>query len=219
MNAIFSFLSKLKDNNSKEWFTANKLEYEKAKDTFLRIVQNVLIGMNSFENGTADIKPSSCLFRINRDVRFSSDKSPYKTNFGASINVRGKKSPTAGYYIHLEPNNCFVGGGIYMPVPEQLKKIRQEIDYNFDVFQSIINDKKFNKIFPNIFIEDKLVRPPKDYDDKNPAIEYLKLKHFVFMYKFESGFNFEESQFVEKTIDAFKALKPFQDFLNQSIDN
>ena len=123
-----------------------------------------------------------CVFRINRDVRFSKNKDPYKTNMGASINSGGKKAMTAGYYFHFEPGGkSFVGGGLYMAEPDKIKKVRQEIDYNWTDFKKILDNKKFKQQYNNLDLSEgiSLVREPKGYEKDNPAIQYIKLKTIV----------------------------------------
>jgi uncharacterized protein (TIGR02453 family) len=125
-----------------------------------------------------DVDASKAIFRINRDVRFSKNKAPYKTNFGASINPGGKKSMIAGYYVHIEPGKSFLAAGTYMPEAPYLSAIRQEIDYNLEEFKKIVGAKDFKKEFTSLSVEDALKTVPKGYDKENPALEFLKLKHF-----------------------------------------
>ncbi len=141
--ATLKFLKDLKKSNHKDWFEAHRKNYEAAKENFASLVTQIITKHGKTDTEIASLKASDCMFRINRDVRFSKDKSPYKTNFGASINRGGKKSIFSGYYFHCEPEgNSFAGGGLWMPAAETLKKVRQEVDYNFDEFKKIINNKK-----------------------------------------------------------------------------
>jgi len=158
------------------------------------------------------------MFRINRDIRFSKDKSPYKTNFGASINRGGKKSMLAGYYFHCEPGEAFVGGGIWQPMPPELKKVRQEVDYNFNEFKKIIGSKKFKPVYGELYKGNdvSLSRMPKGYEENNPAAEYLKLKSYLAMT------NLSEKDLISKdllknTIAAFEALQPLIKFINEAL--
>ena len=111
-NPTLQFLKQLKKNNNKQWFDANRKKYESAKNDFTIFLQDVLNDFCKTDTGLIALAAKDCLFRINRDIRFSKDKSPYKTNFGASINTGGKKSFKAGYYLHIEPGQSFVGGGL-----------------------------------------------------------------------------------------------------------
>ncbi len=214
------FLDKLSKNNTKEWFDANRKLYDAAKEDFLQLTKNVLNDVAKWDESIAHLEPKNCVFRINRDVRFSKNKDPYKNNMGMSIAKGGKKINTAGYYFHLQPNVCFIGGGFYMPMADDLKKIRQEIDYNFSEFSKIINSKSFTNIYKNLekTKEYTLSRPPKGYDDNNPAIEYLKLKCFVATVPLTNEKVVDKQ--LEKTISThFKALKPLIEFINNALEN
>ena len=185
--STIKFLKDLKKNNTKEWFDANRKIYETAKQDFENLVQSVITQHSKKDDEISALKPKDCMFRINRDIRFSKDKSPYKTNFAAFINKGGKKSVFAGYYFHCEPGENFAGGGLWMPMPDALKKVRQEIDYCFDEFSNIINNKKFKTVYGDVHRGKEMIlsRPPKGYDETNPAIEFIKLKSFVAMQKLE----------------------------------
>ncbi len=156
------------------------------------------------------------MFRLNRDVRFSKDKSPYKTNFGIAFSIGGKKTINAGFYVHIDNKNSFVGGGIWMPMPEQLAKIRQEIDYESKTFLKIINDKTFKKSFPQIEGE-KLKNPPKGYTVDNEMLEFLKLKSFTIGKKI-SDKELLSKEFTEIVCAEFKTMFPFIDFLNKAVE-
>ena len=212
------FLKKLKKNNSKEWFETNRTKYLTSKENYLDFVTAVLHSLKSIDPTLQDIQPKNCTFRINRDVRFSANKSPYKTNFGASFSKGGKKTACAGYYFHLEPGACFIGGGYWMPMAEDLNKIRQEIDYSFEEFNKIINRKTFVSAFGTLDNKEKLVRPPKGYEKDNPAIELLKLKNFIVMASIEDKELLDE-KLIPKVISHFEAMKPLVDFLNRAIDS
>ena len=218
--STLNFLKDLKINNHKEWFDANRKKYEAAKDDFAALVKAVIEAHGKKDESIAALTPKDCMFRINRDVRFSKDKSPYKTNFGASINSGGKKSTLAGYYFHCEPGSTesFVGGGLWMPEADQLKKIRQEIDYSFDAFKTIINEKKFTDVYKKLYEgEDaKLSREPKGYEKDNPAIEYIKLKSFIATHPLNDA-DLTSKDLVKKITTAFEALQPLVVFLNHGL--
>ena len=217
--ATIKFLKDLKKNNTKEWFDANRKAYEAAKNDFANMIQIVIDRFGKKDTTIAPLKAKDCMFRINRDIRFSKDKSPYKTNMGASINKAGKKAwDTSGYYFHLEPGNSFVGGGLYMPEPEILKKVRQEIDYNFADFKKLISNKKFAGIYKDLdhSVEMKLNRPPKGYEADNPAIEYIKLKSFIAMTPVTDA-ELTGKDLVKKITDAFEALQPVIGFINEAV--
>jgi len=217
--ATLKFLKDLKKNNNKPWFDLNRKRYEEAKADFANLVQQVIDAHSKKDKTISALKAKDCMFRINRDVRFSKDKSPYKTNFGASINKGGKKAfSTAGYYFHLEPGQCFVGGGIYQPMPDELKKVRQEIDYNFKDFKKIIQSKKFKALYSDLSKskEYSLSRVPKGYETDNPAAEYLKLKSYIAFVRFTDA-DLTSTTLVKKTTAAFETLQPLLDFINESL--
>ena len=212
------FLRDLKKNNNKPWFDSHRGEYETAKKDFEQFVQVVIDKHGKNDPAIKDLLAKSCLFRINRDVRFSKDKSPYKTNFGASINKGGKKAMTAGYYFHFEPGQCFAGGGIWMPMPDDLKKVRQEIDYNFSEFKKIIGSKKFKSVYGDLSRDPEylLSRVPKGYEPGNPAADYLKLKSFIATVRIKDA-ELTSKELVKKTVADFEALQPLIGFINESI--
>ena len=217
--STLKFLKDLKKNNNKPWFDANRKRYEDAKTDFANFIQQVIDVHGKKDKTISSLKAKDCMFRINRDIRFSKDKSPYKTNFGASINKGGKKAfATAGYYFHLEPGQCFVGGGIYQPGPEELKKVRQEIDYNFNEFKKIITSKKFRSVYEDLdkSKEFLLSRVPKGYEPDNPAEEYLKLKSYIALSSISDA-EITSKNLLKITTDAFATLQPLVDFVNESL--
>jgi uncharacterized protein (TIGR02453 family) len=215
---MISFLKKLAKNNNKPWFDANRPIYVEAKAEFEDFVNSLIGAYGKHDPSIAHLTAKECIFRINRDVRFSKDKSPYKSNFGASISSGGKKSPFAGYYVHIEPGASFVGGGMWMPMPEQLAKVRQEIDYNFNEFQSLLKSPAFKKQYQQLYkgADTSLTRVPKGYDADNPAAEYLKLKSFIAMRPVTDE-EIASGELEKICVNAFKALKPLVEFINRSI--
>lgn len=213
------FLSQLKKNNNKPWFDAHRAQYEAARIDFSNFIQLVIDALQKSDTTITGLTAKECQFRINRDVRFSKDKRPYKENFGAFVCRGGKKSIYAGYYFHCSPGNSFVGGGLWMPDVTELKKVRQEIDYNWEEFQSILKEKKFKKIYNGLYKGDdiKLSAVPKGYEKDNPAIDYLKLKSFIAETKLSDEELFKSSLH-KKTVEAFKALYPFIQFINKTIE-
>src|SRR5512136_197267 len=134
---ILSFLEQLQENNNREWFQVNKILYEKAKAEFEEFINSLIPAIAKFDDSVRHVTAKDCIFRIFRDVRFAKDKSPYKTNFGAFMSKGGRKSHGPGYYFHLSPEECFLSGGVWMPAPDVMKKIRQEIYYNIAEFNGI----------------------------------------------------------------------------------
>lgn len=208
----FDFLSGLKENNDKIWFTENKPIYEKLKSDFEKIVSELINEVSIFEPKVSILKPKDCVFRIYKDVRFSKDKLPYKTNMGAFFVPGGKKSGMAGYYLHIEPNNCFLGGGIHMPQPPVLKNIRDEVYCNYENFLKIISEKNFVKYFKTIS-GSKTTLMPKGFPKDFAGADYLKFKDFTVIHEVNDNFLTDKNA-LKNTIEIFKAMKPFNDFLN-----
>jgi uncharacterized protein (TIGR02453 family) len=217
--STLKFLKDLKKNNNKPWFDKNRQQYQAAKKDFENFIQQLIDQQAKNDYSIGSLKAKECLFRINRDIRFSKDKSPYKTNFGASIIKGGKKSPLAGYYFHLEPGASFVGGGIWMPTPENLKRVRQEVDYCFDEFKKILSSKKFRAVYGDLMHSSdiKLSRVPKGYEESNPAAHYIKLKSFVATCKI-SDTDLLSKEGMKKATAAFEALLPLLNFLNRVME-
>jgi uncharacterized protein (TIGR02453 family) len=213
---LLTFLKQLEKNNHKEWFDANRTTYEQLRKDWLEFVALVLQEVSKFEPAAKDLDPKKCIFRINRDIRFSKNKAPYKTNFGLQINPLKSSGDFNGYYLHIEPGNCFISGGSYMPQPPRLAAIRQEIDYNFDAFKKIVETSTFNKHFGKLS-GDTLTRPPKGYDAENPAIEYLKHKDFIATRQLSEK-EVIDKDFIKTVVHTFKAMQPLVQFLNASID-
>jgi uncharacterized protein (TIGR02453 family) len=212
------FLKQLAKNNNKPWFDANRKKYDEAKKDFESFIQALIEQFGKKDPPIAALTAKSCLFRINRDIRFSKDKTPYKKNFAASINKGGKKSLLAGYYFHLEPGNSFIGGGIWMPMPAETQKIRQEIDYCYDEFKKIIHSKKFAGIYAGLDREDgiRLTNVPKGYEKDNPAAEFLKLKSWVAMSSLTDA-ALTSKGLLKQSVEALSAIQPLIDFLNRAV--
>ncbi|MEI8032882.1 MAG: DUF2461 domain-containing protein [Chlorobiaceae bacterium] len=215
------FLSGLKANNNREWFSGHKHEYQRAYGDALDTVVHLLIRIGAFDSDIAAsaLDPKSCLMRINRDVRFSKDKSPYKTNFFLFINKGGRKSPYAGYYLHIEPGASFIGGGIYMPEAPVLEKLRREISDNFREWTKIVHDKAMAANFPDgVQPSGKLKRAPKGYELSDPALEYLKFKGY-YTQRFLDDAEVTSPALFGQLTGMFGSVKPLIDFINQALGN
>lgn len=215
--ATLKFLKELKKNNNKSWFDKNRRQYDTAKEDFTLIVTQVIKSVGSFDPGIANQEAKNCLFRINRDVRFSKNKDPYKSNMSAYFNKDGKKGLGAGYYLHIEPGKSFVAGGIWMPEPQVLAGIRQEIDYSFTEWEKIVVSTPFKKNFPDGLQGEALTRPPKNYDYSNPAIAYIKMKTFIVTSSFTDA-TVQNKNFVKEVTQQFRAMKPLVDFINRTME-
>jgi uncharacterized protein (TIGR02453 family) len=215
--SLFQFLSDLKENNYKEWFHENKPTYQKAKKEFEQFIALTIADIAQFDKSIQNLEPKHCIFRINRDVRFSNDKSPYKTNFGGYIVPGGKKAGNAGYYIHIEPGNCFLAGGIYMPPSDRLKAVRTEIYENTDDYKKILNNKNFKKHFEEILNEGKLKTAPKGFPKDFEDIDLLRYKHYIVSKKIDDKLVISD-KFTDEIRETFKAVYPFNSFINEGIN-
>lgn len=213
-----TFIRQLKKNNNKAWFDAHRAQYEAARIDFSNFIQLVIDAVAKKDPSITGLTSKDCMFRINRDIRFSKDKSPYKTNFGAIIKPGGRNSIFAGYYFHCAPGNSFAGGGLWMPEAKELKKLRQEVDYNADEFEGLTREKNFLKIYDDLYQGDdvRLSSVPKGYEKDHPLIRYLKLKSFIA----EMPISDEEltsSSLHKKTVAAYAALQPMINFINRAV--
>lgn len=215
---ILVFLQELQENNNREWFTENKDWYQKLKTRYEAMVDELIGRIALWDEEVKNLKAKDCVYRIYRDVRFSPDKSPYKNHFGAYIcGFRGRNSGRCGYYFHIEPGNCLLGGGCYCPEPALLKRLRQDIYDNMEEFTSIIRDPEFTSEFPEIDQTDKLKKVPAPFPADFPEADLLKHKHYdVLSVKPDSWFEGEDM--LARADDVFKKMYKFNRFLNYTID-
>lgn len=218
--STLKFLRGLKKHNDKSWFDANRASYDAAKKDVESFIQAVIDSASLQDNTIAGLRAKDCMFRINRDIRFSKNKSPYKTNFGASVNRGGKKSSFAGYYLHIEPGESFMGGGIWMPMPPVLAKVRQEIDYSLPEFRAILSRASFRKFYKGLYTGEDvaLTRVPKGYAADNPAAEFLKLKSLFSMTPMTDD-ELQSPNLVKESVKRLLAVKPLVDFLNRAVED
>lgn len=215
MEKVIKYLNELSQNNERNWFQANKQRYQECRTTFLSLLDEIIRTIELTDFRIQGLDPADTVFRINRDIRFSKDKSPYKTHFGAYIAKEGRKSPDAGYYLHIEPKQFFIGAGAYHPEKEELKAIRQEIMYQPKEYTSIQNSL-VQKGFV-IMEEDKLKTGPKDFDKESPHIELIKYKSYIL------SRNLSEQEIISPELASivanyFKQLFPYTSFLNTAMD-
>lgn len=215
MQTIVDFLSKLEKNNNRDWFNANKNLYQTAKSDFEIFVNRLIPQIHKFDPEIGTITAKECVFRIFRDVRFSKDKSPYKTNMGGFIAKGGRKGGYAGYYLHIDMKQAFIAGGLYMPPSDILKKVRQEIMYNVDEFKSIIQSSLFQKTFGQVEGE-KLKRPPKDFPADFADIDLLKFKSYTVMHPISTKVILDQN-FEDYTVNIFKEMFALNHFLNKAV--
>jgi uncharacterized protein (TIGR02453 family) len=210
------FLRKLEKNNNREWFNANKKAFEDANANVTAFTGTMIGLIGRFDSEVASLDPKSCVFRIYRDVRFSKDKSPYKTNLGAYIAPGGRKSMAPGYYIHIQPKRCFMAAGKHMPDGGDLLKIRTAIAKNTDEFLKIVNKKSFKDAFGELH-GDKLKTLPKGFDADHKAIEYLKLKEFMAFVEFPKDTDVLADDFPVRLSKLAKEMYPLVAFLRNTL--
>jgi uncharacterized protein (TIGR02453 family) len=213
---IHNFLDNLIKNNNKDWFHKHKSDYDLMRNNLEQLVSALGEGLSAIEPDFKFGKSTDYTFRIYRDVRFSKDKSPYKNHIGIYLINGGRKSPMAGYYLHLQPGNSFVAGGVFRPDSKVLRSIRDEVYYNYKSFENIIASISFQQMYGGLWEEDKLKRIPRDFPKDSKAGEWLKYKSYIAMRSISDEQLFSKS-FFPFIMDSFRAIKPFNDFLNEAI--
>ena len=210
----FDFFIELKKNNNREWFAANRDRYTEIREDFISFLESVIPYLVEIDPEIKGVDTRKSVFRINRDIRFSNDKSPYKTAIAAALIGGGRKkfSERAGYYLHLEPGNSIIAGGAYLPPSNWIKSIRKEISTNSDEFREIIGSSGFKKYFKELE-GDKLKGAPRGYDKDDPNVDLLRYKSFLAVNRINDK-TVVENSFRDHFIKVSKELKPFNDFLN-----
>lgn len=210
------FLKKLSKNNNREWFQANKKAFDAAQDNMTAFAGYLIGEIGKFDNAVASIDPKSCVFRIYRDVRFSKDKNPYKTNLGAHISPGGRKSMQPGYYFHLEPGKSFVADGKHLPDGSETLKIRNAIAKNTVDFLKIVENKSFLDAFGELR-GDSLKSTPKGFDPGHKAVEYLRLKEFMAWTEFKDDKFLVSAAFPKHLVKLAKEMHPLVTFLRKAL--
>lgn len=210
-----NFLSTLEINNNREWFNDNKHLYLEAKANVENVVNDVIPEVAEFDPSVERLEAKNCIFRIYKDTRFSKDKTPYKTNIGASLVEKGPKTLNyAGYYIHLEPGKSFLAGGVYMTEPKNLKAIRETISSAGRTFLKILQKKSFKEVLE--LQGARLVKVPQGFDKEDPMGDYLKFKQFTVFHPLSDA-EVLDKDFVKNTVAVMKEIYPFNLFLNEAI--
>lgn len=212
------FLADLKANNNRDWFMDNKKRYEAFKKDYHQLVADFLDAMKPLDSSLEMLEIKNCTFRINRDIRFSKDKSPYKSHLGVWLSSGAKGQNRSGYYVHIENGSSFIAGGLYCPESEDLKKVRKEIAYFYEDLEEILKEKNFKKEFKNLdsTVTNKLKNPPRGYEKEHPAIELLKLKSFESTHQFDIE-ETTKKDFVTTMSKKLITLKPLNDFINRAL--
>jgi uncharacterized protein (TIGR02453 family) len=212
--ATVLFLHDLVLNNDRLWFADNRSRYEEARRNFETFIQAILDEIMKFDPIYRGLDAKNCIFRINRDTRFSHDKSVYKTNFGAFMVRGGRKNGDKypGYYLHIEPGASFVAGGAYIPPTPWLNAIRERISENGEKLTAIVNTREYKKYFSGLEGESLKV-PPRGYSKDHPHIDLIKMKSFLAERNYSDAEVLAED-FFDTVSGAFRAMKPLNDFLS-----
>lgn len=212
------FLEDLKINNNRDWFLENKKRYDIFKKDYHNLVSDFLDAMKPLDPSLEMLEIKNCTFRINRDIRFSKDKSPYKAHLGVWLSGGAKGANRSGYYVHIEKGASFIAGGFYCPEAEDLKKVRKEIAYFYEDLDEIMTNKNFKKEFGDFDRNEKnvLKNPPRGYDKEHPALEFLKLKSFETSRKFDID-EVTKADFIAIMSKKLILLKPLNDFINRAL--
>jgi len=216
---VLDFLSQLTLNNNREWFQQNKAWYEKSRKEIEGFVSEIIATISAIDPALQTPAMKDCIFRIFRDVRFGADKSPYKTNFGAFIARGGRKSSNPGYYFHFEPGKSMLAGGVYMPQPDTLKLMRNEVYYHSDELKGILEKPSFKKYFDQLDDFDKLKKAPKDFPVDFPDIDLLKHRSFIVSQNIPDDVVSDPEGYKKLVVDMVSELQPFMAFLNRAISN
>lgn len=213
------FLKDIKKNNNREWFLANKKRYETYKKNYYALAQQFLDILKAADPGLAVMEVKDVVFRINRDIRFSKDKSPYKTNMAFWFSPGNKNWNQAGYYVHVEPGMSFIAGGFYHPEADVLKKIRKEIAFFHEDLEEILADKNFKSTYGALDRDanNSLKTMPKGYEKEHPATELLKLKSFTATAKIDDKL-LSDKDFAKKIANKLMVLQPMNAFLNRAVN-
>lgn len=208
---VFDFLRDISKNNNREWFAEHKPHYERAREDVVAFADALLDRMNEFDeletpNGKKAVK------RIYRDIRFRKDKTPYKTNFGIGF-VRATARRRGGYYIHVQPGDCFIGGGFWGPESKDLKRVRQELAVDSSEFRRLIAEKDFVRLFGELRGE-KLKTAPQGYAKDHPDIDLLNFKQYLLMCPFTQK-EMQQPDFLDAAAETFRGMLPFFDYLSE----
>jgi len=205
------FLKMLAKNNNREWFNSHKDLYTKAHDNMIEFADALLVEMKKHDKIETPSGKKS-LFRIYKDVRFAKDKTPYNMHWSGSFK-RATKKLRGGYYFHIKPGNSFIAGGFWGPEPDDMKRIRQDIDSGYTHWRKLLANKTLVNTFGHLEGE-QLGSAPRGYSKDHPAIDLLRYKQFLLKHSFTDK-EVTDGDFLLKMNDAFKKLRPFFDFMSE----
>ena len=214
---VLRFLTKIAAHNDREWMAAHRAEYDEARAAFEGLTADLIRALAEVDPAVAPLSVSDCTYRFYRDTRFSPDKSPYKRHMGAYVNPRGKKSPHGGYYLHLQPGACEIAGGAYCLEPKLLRAVRESVVDRTDEFRAIVEGERFRALFPVIGL-DRVKTLPKGFPRDFPWPDYIRCKDYCVGLAVPDAF-FDQTECMERAVDEFRVMKPFLDFVNDTVDD
>lgn len=214
---IMNYLAELAANNNRDWYHAHKKENKEAAEQFEQLIQQLIYGIGEFDNSVLHNVPKELTFKLVRDTRFSHDKSPYNPSFRAHISSMGKLPIPVGYYIMVKPNGgTFLGGGLFADIfTNATAMVRDYIAAHSDEWSEIISAEEFKKYFK--VSGNALKNVPAGYDKEHPQAEYLKYKSWYLEYFLPDEEVLDGEKFLTNAVWIFKAMKPFNDFLNRAL--
>ena len=213
--STLDFLKGVKKNNNRPWFENNREKYETARQDVIDFTAELISKLAAKNTTLKSLEAKKCVMRIYRDVRFSKNKDPYKTNFAISISAGGKMTDNGGFYVHIEPTKSFIAGGFYMPDAPNLKAIRQEIEYNTKEFKAVINNKNFKKHFGTLS-DMKLKTSPKGYAKDHPDLELFKFTSYIVEESLDDK-TVLSNKLLKTCVDSYVAMLPLLKFLNVAV--
>lgn len=214
-----AYLSQIKENNYREWYHENKQQYGEAKEEFSAFVHKFIEIAMQIDSSIKHIEAKDCIFKLHRDTRFSKDKSPFKTHFGAYVaRGGGRKSEYAGYYVHFEPDKSMLAGGAWLPPPDILKGIRNEIFHNYEEFNNIISEPNFKSHFSEMDTTDMLKTAPRDFPKDWPNVNLLKYKNYMVLKSFPDD-NMLNDSILNEMHTACLTMLPLNNFMNRVIED
>ncbi len=216
ISRMLEFIALLRKNNNREWFSERKSRYELIREECYGEIKVLIDLISAFQKGLEGLEPKDCTYRIYRDIRFSADKSPFKTHFGIVVGKNGRKCAEAGYYLHIEPGKCAFYGGVWFPEQPVLKLLRRDIADNMDEFVGIMENPAFKAVFPGL-VGDSLKSMPKGFPKDAPHGEILRMKDFLVEKSLPDSY-FSEANWQQGIADLAKLMKPFIDFLNYTFE-
>lgn len=215
---ILDYLNGLSQNNNREWYASHKAEYQNANQEFLAVIETMMMELGKDEPEILAYEPKELTFKLVRDTRFSKDKSPYNPVFRAHISTKGKLPIPVGYFIVIKPGGSFLGGGLFADMfKDATTMVRDYITSHGEEWEQVVHDADFASKFQ--VHGSALKNVPRGYDSSHPQAEYLKNKSWYLEYPVDDELILDSGNYVKRSVEIFRAMKPFNDFLNKALVN